>query len=399
MAENKRVGHARYSALHSKNQCRLWAWLTYREEAPGFLNHYAKIGTAVHEVMEDYGKHCLTNKLETDLSYLNAIKFKYITQLPEEHRADAKQIVDGIANGTNWGKYFDMETIIERRFYLNKDFEPCEKEDAYISSGIDFIAIDGDIACVQDYKSVRSVYTRSYMEESLQRKLYSYIVLKHFPSINVASFSFNFLRYGFSSEGICMGRDCIDELECEIRPEIEDFYKLIAETEPPEASPGGHCILCEARARCEAYCNAYSFDQRIDNAEDAVNVYKRWRIAQIKAEAAEAVLKEWINQNSPIRFDGEEYGPKAENSIKYNDIGKLLNIFEGAGVPIGAIHDALTINNTKVKGIIKRFKLSSEIQKKIDAVASKGKTTKFKLSKVEYKDTDECEDFIADPYL
>ena len=85
MAENKRVGHARYSALHSKNQCRLWAWLTYREEAPGFLNHYAKIGTAVHEVMEDYGKHCLTNKLETDLSYLDEIKFKYIREHLDFH--------------------------------------------------------------------------------------------------------------------------------------------------------------------------------------------------------------------------------------------------------------------------------------------------------------------------
>ena len=60
----------------------------------------------------------------------------------------------------------------------------------------------------------------------------------------------------------------------------------------------------------------------------------------------------------------------------------MIEILTSAGVPMGAIYDALSITNTNVKSIIKKFKISKEIQKSIDDLATVTMTTKYKAKKI-----------------
>ena len=84
MANNTNVAGARYSAINSMHYCKLWAYLVYKEKLIGYKNPFAKFGTVIHDVLEDYGKHCIENSLETDYAEFDKIKYKHVVNLTAE---------------------------------------------------------------------------------------------------------------------------------------------------------------------------------------------------------------------------------------------------------------------------------------------------------------------------
>ena len=103
-------------------------------------------------------------------------------------------MLETIKGNLNWNSILQYEIIdIEKRFAVNKDLisilYDTEDNDPFFSSGIDLNYIDGDTAYVVDWKSVRAIYTKKYMEESLQKKIYSWQVFKHYPQVQVVQFA------------------------------------------------------------------------------------------------------------------------------------------------------------------------------------------------------------------
>jgi hypothetical protein len=188
-----------------------------------------------------------------------------------------------------------------------------------------------------------------------------------------------------------MGRDEIEGVEALLRAEIEATQKVLTSQESPDPSPGAHCILCEGRASCPAYRQAYDLKQQINTPDEAAKLYKQWKVGKVRMDATEKLLKFWIDTHQPINLGNEEYGPHTENSIKYNDVKKIIEILTAAGVPMGAIYDILSITNTNVKNIIKKFKLNKEIQNSINNIASTTTITKYKAKKIKNADDDNDE--------
>ena len=403
MANNHNVNSARFSAINAKQQCPLWAWLVYKKKVDGYQNPYAKLGIAIHDLLEDYAKHCIKHQIATDYEYFHRVKFIHFTKIEPHQFADANQIADSIVDSYNWAPHLNHDVIyIEKRFALDKDFNPVdEADDSYVSGAIDFGYADNYEGYLTDYKTVRSVYTKSFIKESLQRKMYSFFFLKHHPHLDRAGFIFDFVRYGFKTPPTFMYREDMPEVEDQIRAEVESLNAVLALEEPPEPCAGPHCVLCSGRANCSAYKNAFDLNQRIDTLQGAEALYRQFRVGKVRLEAIEATLKMWISENTPIQIRGEVYGPVPENEVKYPDTGKLIETLKEAGVPLGSIYDSVSMSNTVVKGIIKKFKLPAGVQEKIDKLAVKGTITKFKAKKVKVADDDvqEDEELITDPYL
>lgn len=399
MANNTNVAGARYSAINSSHYCKLWAYLVYKEKLIGYKNPFAKFGTVIHDILEDYGKHCIANNLETDYSEFDQIKYKHLVKLEETQVTDAKNVLEIIKNNTNWAHYLQFSSIeIENRFAINSDFEFTEDEAPYLSGGIDLMYIDDDTAYIEDYKTVRAIYTKSFMRDSLQRKIYALLVMKKYPQINNTAFRFNFVRYGYQSEYFYITREEMPELEIQIKEEVENLNQLLSLNERPDPSAGDHCILCENRANCSAYKNAFDVDEQINNEEDAIKLYQHFKLAKMKVKNMENALKLWIDTNNPIRLKYEEYGPQISEKIEFEDLQKVIEVLTKAGVPIGTIYDKLNLSNTKMKEIIKKFKLSDEIKDKITQISKTSKVTKFATKKIEEEITEE-EETVSDQYL
>ena len=382
--------------MHS---CKLGTWLTYSQGKRGLKNEAAQLGIVVHNILEEYGKYCLKNEISTDYDKFDKIAYRAVTDLPEHLISDAKIIIENVKNNTNWETIIKYPIVeIERRFKLDENFNPTEDDEPYFSGGLDLLCIEDDVAYAEDYKTVRAIYTNKAMEESLQRKFYSWLVLKYYPQVNVVKFKFNFSRYGYISEPYEIYRDDLENLEKELKEEIEAYYYLVALENPPEANPGSICILCENKGNCEAYKNAFSIDERMENSEDASDLLGSYKIAKLKLAGVEKMLRAWVEANGPIINNKDVYGPNEENKTEYNDIQKLIELLRKNEIPVGAIYDAVKLSNTEVKKLIKKFKLSKDAQADILKLAILSKKTKWKITKLEEEDQEENESF-EDPYL
>lgn len=404
MANNNVTG-ARYSAINTMHNCRLSAWEIYRNKLKGSQNSWARIGLMAHDVLEDYGRHCIALKLDTDYEEFEKIKYRHLPKLKEgDEIKEGKYLLAKIKEQRNWNSVNQFEKVeIEHRFKLNEFLEyddSLPEEEAFFSGAIDIICYDDDIAYPDDYKTVRAIYTQTFMEESIQRKVYSWLIFKKYPHINEVRFSFDFLRYGYLSERITEYRENLEDLENQIRGEIAAFKELMLETEPPEATPSGYCMLCPIKGTCEAYKNAFDDIERIETDEDAVRLLQYYQLAKVKLASMEKQLKFYSCNVKPIDIGTEEYGPVLEDKIEYNDVLKVIDIFEKANVPVGAIYGGLKFTKTEVNNIAKKFKLKEDVKKQLEMVATKSKTSKYKVKKKEeIKMDDEDSDSVYDPYL
>ena len=58
MADNKNVSGIRYSAIQAMHSCKLNAWLIYVQKMEGKQNKFATMGIVIHDILEEYAKHC-----------------------------------------------------------------------------------------------------------------------------------------------------------------------------------------------------------------------------------------------------------------------------------------------------------------------------------------------------
>lgn len=399
--DNSSVIGARYSAISAMHECRKSAWLIYGKKKPGFKNHFAKLGIVIHNVLEDYGTHCIAHKLETDYTKFDELKFKHLNYLEENQIKECLEILDKIKENTNWAGLLQFPNVtIEDRYKINKIFnKPDIDDETYLSGGIDLVYIDSDTAIVEDYKSVRAIYTDAYMKNSLQAKIYAVLIFANYPEVNTIKFAFNFIRYGYRSKYYEFYRDNLKELNDLVKAEVEALYELLDEKEEPEASPSGYCQLCEVRGICDAYNNAYTLDERLESNDQAKQLYLKYRLAEIKLKEAKELIKSWVEANGPIKLEAEEYGPQPEDKEQYPDTQKVIKILkEEYEIPDGAIYDALNFTKTSLNKLLTKFKIKKDNRKSLDNIKVVEKTTKWKEIKIhEEEQDDEIE--VFDRYL
>lgn len=399
---NNNVISARYSAINTMHHCQYCCWQIYKNKETGYKNSFAQLGIAVHNTIEEYSRKCNEQALDTDFDLLQELSYKQESILSESQLADYRQIIDVVKSNMNWNAINSASILeIERRFYLDKDLNATtDKDNAYFSGAIDIVYGDDETLYIEDYKTLRIIYTKSYMKESLQRKIYVLLVAKHFPQVQNFKFAFNFVRHGYKTNWIENTIDDIADLESEIKNEIEALYNLINSDEAPDPTPGGYCQLCPIGGKCKAYKNAFDDVERVENEDDAKALYEHYLLGKMRVKRMEDLLKFYIENNGPIRLKHEEYGPKVYDKIEFTDNKKLIQfLFKECKVPEEAIYETLmSISNTNLKKIIKKFKLKN-FEEKIYALAEKSQYTKMVSQKIEEEPDSEDDDGYLEPYL
>lgn len=402
MANNNLIA-ARYSAINTMHHCPYSCWQIYKNKVTGYKNAFAQLGIAVHNTIEEYSKACHERMVDTDFDLLQELSYKQENILSEQQLTDYRQIIEIVKSNMNWSSINNASILeIERRFYLDENLNATEdKDNAYFSGAIDIVYGDEDVLYIQDYKTLRVIYTKSYMQESLQRKIYVLLVAKHFPQVKNFKFAFNFVRHGYQTNWIENTSEDIDELQREIQSEIEAFYNLINDENPPDPTPGGYCQLCPICGTCKEYKNAFDETERITNPEDAKKLYEKYLLGKMRIKRMEEMLKFYIDNNEPIRLKHEEYGPKSYDKIEITKNKDLIkHLFKECKIPEDAIYEMLiNITGGNLKKILKKFKIKDDIKEKIFAqFTEQTQYSKFVSQKIEEEVDEENEEYF-EPYL
>ena len=212
------------------------------------------------------------------------------------------------------------------------------------------------------------------MKDSLQRRIYALLIMKKYPQVKLTKFAFNFIRYGYQSDYFDIHRDELETLEPLIKAEVEALMELLSEETAPEPSAGDHCVLCESRANCPAYKNAFEEIEQIHSKEDAINLYGHYKLAVMRVKHMEKILKFWIDNNENIVEgpgfnvfyikDDEVYTPA------YNCLG---------GITIQCLEDICIEQN------IKFSRKNVTVKDLIDAVVLRFEENELEIKKLKFR--------------
>lgn len=381
---NNQIRACRTSAIELAAKCPFACQKIYRDNVVGGNNTLALLGSALHNVLEDYGTHCLQTMCDTDFDFYNSILEKHVISLPEEVQDDARNVLEKLKDRVNFKNARLADIVkIERRFFLDKDLEVLEDnvEDFYFTSAIDLYFIIDNVAYIDDYKSSRAVFSAAVMEHKLQKDYYSYLVMAAHPEVKEVVFCFDFIRYGYKTKPIIFNRtEHFASLKAKLKAGCENYYKLISNREDDTPRPSGFCALCEVRGICPAVNNAICDIANFSSTSDAIYGARKLKAMQIAVGQLKDSLEEWVtaNGNIPISIS-EQYGIINGEETKIDSKLDLIRELQKANVPNGAISDIITIAKAKAEKLIKKSAPEIDLRK----FTMKRATTSFKYMDLE----------------
>lgn len=388
-SDNQTERGCRTSGIQLAGKCPFAAQKIYRDKVPGSTNLPALLGTMLHNVLEDYGRHCIELKIDTDFDYFDGIVEKHVASIEEDIQPQGRELALFLKDRVTFFEANNAEiAVVEDRIRLNESLE-YDPNGTYFSSGLDLYYIAGDTAFVFDYKSGRKIFSSVAIESNLQKDFYPYLVFAKYPQVQQVAFCFDFIRYGFLTEAVVFTREeHFAALQRKLREHCIMFYETINTKEDLQARPSGFCILCEVKGLCPAINNALPKKIIVENDNDAVELARELKAMQIYVKEMSIYLKEWVDRFGIVKLGSTEmFGPKIINKSEIDDKYGLMQALKAAGLEMGDIMDCVSISNTKVKSKLKKKKIKIDLEKFVVMKPS----TRFEFQDLETDDDDETE--------
>jgi len=360
IVNNANYRGCRTSAIESAMRCPFSVQKVYRDKIKGYIDSSALRGSAVHDCLEEYGRHCLKYKRGTDFQYIDAIIMRYACSVPSNVMEETYSILQDSKEFVNFQSLIDgRDPKIEERYYLDKDLniiEPCD--DAFFSSAIDYhyLEQDGKIAHVFDYKTSRKIYSESVLKTKLQKDFYSLLIFLKYPDVEYVNFYYDFIRYGKIVGPITFSREKdFDMLKEKLLSGINEYYKIVNTDEDLEARPSSFCSLCEVKGLCPRFKNGVPEECIVIDEGSAANAARLYKSLKLRMKLIKDSLDLYLSNNKNIAIsEVEGYGISAVTKESVKDIYELYEELIKEGVPIGAIFDKFTLTKKNYLSLIKK---------------------------------------------
>lgn len=366
---NSNFRGCRTSALEAVKRCPFSVQKVYRDKLKGYLAVSALRGSAVHDALENYGKHCLDNQCATDLDYWDSIIYKYAASVPAEVYQETIDILINVREFINYKALLNAQVAcVEKRFYLDRNLEiydpnPGEEELAYFSSAIDYYYLEDDEnASVFDYKTARKIFSPTVLKSKLQKDYYPFLIFQKYPKVKTIKFYFEFARYGYLMEPVILTREHDwERLRKQLIADIELYYETINTEEDLQARPSGFCQLCEVRGICPAVRNALMEDVIITDEFSAVEGARQLKALEIKTKQLKESLETYLLSKPNVKLsETEGYGLQKTMKESVFDVFHLVLELEEAKVPPGQIFDVLKMTKANYLKLIKLTKIPKD---------------------------------------
>ena len=367
---NSNYRGCRTSALEAVKRCPFSVQKVYRDKFKGYIATSALRGSAVHDALEDYGRHCLREKCATDFEYWDSIFYKYAASVPAEVYQETLDILVDAREFINYSILLTAVSVasIEERFYLDEGLNvispPENGEEAYFSSAIDYYMIeeDGKTANVFDYKTSRKIYSQTVMKTKLQKDYYPFLIFQKYPDVEVINFYFEFARYGVLTDPIIVTRENdYEKLRQQLIADIAYYHEVMNDPNDGEARPSGFCSLCEVRGICPSVRNALIEDVLITDDFTAVEAARQLKALEIKIKQVKESLVSYLDRKKNIEISPTEgYGIQATSKESVTDLYHIVEDLKEQKVPVGKIFDFLKMTKGNFLKLIKGTTISKD---------------------------------------
>lgn len=215
-----------FSKLKLFNQCPLQFKFRYIDKLPAIKTPQLQKGTDVHSLLEKYQ--------QSDFNI-------------SSHSAEVQQIFNNFINSELGQDILKYNSVREYRFYLDKDLEPCEKENAQFIGFIDRINKVNDKIEIIDYKTGK--YVEQQFQDFEQLITYAIYVLKKYKNLNEVTLRFIYVEH-CRENSLIFKRESLDFYAEKLKKNIQVINECI-ESNNYIKTPSHLCPWCSYKKQCD----------------------------------------------------------------------------------------------------------------------------------------------------
>lgn len=336
------------------------------------------LGTAIHAAIEQYLKHLIKVKRQTDITEFDRVTQEIKDALPEDVLEEFTDICERFQDSFMLSNP-EMETYIEAEYAFDKDWNlvPWDSENAWFRAKIDLAQVDKENAIITDWKSNRVIPPQSAIDDSFQLDVYSLVMSLVFPKVQELDVNLYFARYSASRTSTRNLKDAV-----KTKAKIERMANKIETAKVFPAKVSSQCEYCEYKGLCTTF-KSHLADLNIEDIAtpaDAQKLAKKTYLMEIALKEAKNKLKAYIDTNGPVEVEDEkiDYWPTETTSFPDSE-GLVLHMIS-QGIPKTSIWANLKLSKTAVEKILKGKKdLQEEALAKFSKVVT---STRFEFRKI-----------------
>jgi len=280
------------------------------------------VGSALHAAVAAYLRHLYSERLATDVTWIQPA-----LEIAEDALRQERQALDG----EGWEEAMELlaEYVTSHAFEPAAEAEIEKRLEVPVGDGGDtFIAIidmleirDGQ-ARVRDWKTSWAVPTQSEAQKDLQMYCYGWVVSRVYGCDEVYC-ELDYVRHGVT-RGAVLGPEELARAEERILRAV-DRIKREEEWAP---APGSHCAYCPWAADCPVAARPDGPD------EDPRALAERILVLEAQLKRAKELLSMWCAEHGPVAVGGEVFGhlPPKSPSWAVTDKREYARILEGHGL-------------------------------------------------------------------
>jgi len=307
----------------------------------GFLSNPAmKMGSLIHEILFEYGNHCLDLDVKSDLGKLREILARRKYECPCTMAKDYEYLESRL----------DSNPAIIMTFRDKIDFEKKLEYEGIYHCTVDRMRTFEGYVEIDDYKTNRRPYTKHKTANSFQAKFYCMMAwLNNQGSCREVIFTFHFLRFN-SSAKVAYTWDELEEFQKQIiEPTINDMNEAYR-TGHFLKNIGEHCTGCHAIGQC-LHDELRELDLLTTLSDD--DLADQWLAAKAVSGAALKELKNRVEKTGPINHGGKvlDFHLTESTTFQYEDATRKLQNYL---VPIENIKQELSFSPAAIKRLLKK---------------------------------------------
>jgi len=336
-----------YSRVKQALTCPL-AFEQYLQRAQtGVEAEVLQVGTLFHAFAEGYAKHCVAARTSTDMHIARHIARQAYEALAADYALRQEHFIgelvfertfDNIIQPFTETHVFEVEQVVEIESKTAVDFhlQPCawDSNIAWFRGRFDLLLFPTpNTAKLVDYKSGFSPEA-----DTLQFKIYAWLVMALYPQIDEVEVEADFVRFNVQKSQTYT-RDQWSWLDEQIRA-ICEFVECLRTY---DARPGLHCLTCFYRGTCPAKADipgAVTDEEQARQAVEAISLLER-DLSDTKER-----LRAWCVEHGTVEHNGTVWGLHAAGGMGFDDATEFITAAQAHGIDPAPY---LTVNNTKCK--------------------------------------------------
>jgi len=245
----------------------------------------------------------------------------------------------------------------------------------------------GDLIKIWDWKFGFKMESQAEAEENLQLKIYSLATFLLYPQCQQITAALYFVKYG-KARAINYYREQLPILQ----EEVTGYINAIETEEKFDPTPGRYCYYCEYYQSCQAY------QESINNNAAVPAVITRDRAVSLEGERIllnkrisdiETALRDYTAVAGPIETPDGYRGWFAKSKADLSPIVRqIIDILLSHGIPKEALFDIISMSQSDIKGLLKKYSLGKVWKVDIEPIIPKVESTEWGMKKKgAYNDT------------